>query len=247
MSDSTNHLAGKVALVTGGNRGIGRTIALALAKAGADIALSYRGRESEALQVRSELESNGHRCVVVQADVSVAADVSRMIESIEESLGGASILVNNAGMSTQRSIEAVTEDDWDKTIAVNLKSVFLVTQAVLPYMRSQKWGRIINMTSVAIQIGGIVGPHYAASKAGIWGLTHSYASQLASEGITVNAVAPALIETEMIVGNPQAQPGRIPVGRLGSPLEVADVVAMLACNGYITGQTINVNGGVYMS
>ena len=114
-------------------------------------------------------------------------------------------------------------------------------------MRSQKWGRIINMTSVAIQIGGIVGPHYAASKAGIWGLTHSYASQLASEGITVNAVAPALIETEMIAGNPQAQPGRIPVGRLGSPQEVADVVSMLACNGYITGQTINVNGGVYMS
>lgn len=247
MIENTSHLAGKVALVTGGNRGIGRTITLALAEAGADIALSYRGRESEALQVRSELESRGHRCVVMQADVSVVVDVSRMIRSIEESLGGVSILVNNAEMSSPRSIEAVTEDDWDKTITVNLKSVFLVTQAVLPYMRSQKWGRIINMTSVAIQLGGIVGPHYAASKAGIWGLTHSYASQLAGEGITVNAVAPALIDTEMIAGNPQAQPERIPVGRLGSPQEVADVVAMLACNGYITGQTINVNGGLYMS
>ena len=247
MIENTSHLAGKVALVTGGNRGIGRTITLALAEAGADIALSYRGRESEALQVRSELESRGHRCVVMQADVSVVVDVSRMIRSIEESLGGVSILVNNAEMSSPRSIEAVTEDDWDKTITVNLKSVFLVTQAVLPYMRSQKWGRIINMTSVAIQLGGIVGPHYAASKAGIWGLTHSYASQLAGEGITVNAVAPALIDTEMIAGNPQAQPERIPVGRLGSSQEVADVVAMLACNGYITGQTINVNGGLYMS
>jgi len=203
MIENTSHLAGKVALVTGGNRGIGRTITLALAEAGADIALSYRGRESEALQVRSELESRGHRCVVMQADVSVVVDVSRMIRSIEESLGGVSILVNNAEMSSPRSIEAVTEDDWDKTITVNLKSVFLVTQAVLPYMRSQKWGRIINMTSVAIQLGSIVGPHYAASKAGIWGLTHSYASQLAGEGITVNAVAPALIDTEMIAGNPQ--------------------------------------------
>lgn len=203
MIENTSHLAGKVALVTGGNRGIGRTITLALAEVGADIALSYRGRESEALQVRSELESRGHRCVVMQADVSVVVDVSPMIRSIEESLGGVSILVNNAEMSSPRSIEAVTEDDWDKTITVNLKSVFLVTQAVLPYMRSQKWGRIINMTSVAIQLGSIVGPHYAASKAGIWGLTHSYASQLAGEGITVNAVAPALIDTEMIAGNPQ--------------------------------------------
>ena len=167
MIENTSHLAGKVALVTGGNRGIGRTITLALAEAGADIALSYRGRESEALQVRSELESRGHRCVVMQADVSVVVDVSPMIRSIEESLGGVSILVNNAEMSSPRSIEAVTEADWDKIIAVNLKSVFLVTQAVLPYMRSQKWGRIINMTSVAIQLGGIVGPHYAASKVGI--------------------------------------------------------------------------------
>lgn len=243
MNENSSDLTNKVALVTGGNRGIGRAIALALAAAGADIALNYRDRESEAMQVRTELESSGHRCTIVQADVSVAADVSRMIES----LGGVSILVNNAGISTPRSIEAVTEQDWDETIAVNLKSVFLVTQAILPYMRSQKWGRIINMASVAIQLGGIVGPHYAASKAGIWGLTHSYASQLAGEGITVNAVAPALIETEMIAGNQQAQPERIPVGRLGSSQEVADVVVMLARNGYITGQTINVNGGLFMS
>jgi 3-oxoacyl-[acyl-carrier protein] reductase len=132
-------------------------------------------------------------------------------------------------------------------IAINLKSVFLVTQAVLPQMRAAGWGRIINLSSVAAQLGGVVGPHYAASKAGILGLTHSYAHLLADEGITVNAVAPALIETEMVTSNPNARPELIPVGRFGSVDEAADVVVMLARNGYMTGQTINVNGGWYMS
>lgn len=247
MSEQTNSLAGKVALVTGSSRGIGRSIALALAAAGAQVAINYRSREADAMQVRAELERGGQRCVAVQADVSVATDVSRLVASVEAELGPVSILVNNAGIATTRSIEAVTEADWDETMAVNLKSVFLVTQAVLPQMRAQGWGRIINMTSTAMQVGGIVGPHYTASKAGIWGLTHAYASQLAGAGITVNAVAPALIETEMLAGIPKAQPGRIPVGRLGTTEEVAEVVVMLARNGYITGQTINANGGLYMS
>lgn len=247
MSESTNSLAGKVALVTGSSRGIGRSIALALAAAGAKIALNFRSREHDAMQVRAELEHAGYRCVAVQADVSASTEVTRMVESVEAALGGVDILVNNAGIATPRAIEALTEADWDETMAVNLKSVFLVTQAVLPHMRAQGWGRIINMSSTAIQVGGIVGPHYTASKAGVWGLTHAYAAQLAGAGITVNAVAPALIETEMIAGMPKAQPGRIPVGRLGTPQEIADVVVMLARNGYITGQTINVNGGLYMS
>ena len=247
MMKKMNDLTGKVALVTGGSRGIGQTIALALAEAGADIALNYRSRENEAAQVRTEVESRGRHCTAVQADVSVAADVSRMIKSVKETLGVVSILVNNAGIASRRSIEELTEKDWDETMAVNLKSVFLVTQAVLPAMRSKKWGRIINMSSVATQLGGIIGPHYTASKAGILGLTHAYASQLAGEGITVNAVAPGLIETEMIAGNRHAQLARIPVGRLGSPQEVAEVVVMLARNGFITGQTININGGLYMS
>ena len=144
-------------------------------------------------------------------------------------------------------VDQITEQDWDEVLAVNLKSVFLVTQAVLPGMRATKWGRIINLSSVAAQTGGVMGPHYAASKAGILSLTHSYAALLAKEGITVNSIAPALIETEMIRDNPPARPDLIPAGRFGTVEEVADVVVLLASNGYITGQTINVNGGWYMS
>ena len=247
MMANTHSLSGKVALVTGGDRGIGRAVVQALAEAGADIALNYHSRESEADQVRSLVERYGRRCITVRADVSVAADVSRMVRSIEETLGAVAILVNNAGIARPRSLEEITEKDWDEMIDVNLKSVFLVTQAVLPGMRDGKWGRIINMSSAAAQLGGIIGPHYTASKAGILGLTHSYASLLAREGITVNAIAPALIGTEMIAGNPQARPERIPVGRFGTSEEVAGVVVMLALNGYVTGQTINVNGGLYMS
>jgi 3-oxoacyl-[acyl-carrier protein] reductase len=138
MTINETELTGKVALVTGGSRGIGRSIALALAAAGADIAINYRRQESEAVRVRSQVESSGHRCVTVQADVSAAVDVSRMIESVKRSLGAVSILVNNAGVASSRSIEELTEEDWDETMAVNLKSVFLVIQAVLPDMRSQK-------------------------------------------------------------------------------------------------------------
>ena len=132
-------------------------------------------------------------------------------------------------------------------IAVNLKSCFMVTQAVLPGMRARQWGRIVNLSSVAAQVGGVVGPHYAASKAGMLGLTHFYAQRLAKEGITVNAIAPALVATEMVTSNPNARPDRIPMGRYGSPEEVAEVAVMLARNGYMTGQTINVNGGWFMS
>jgi len=244
---NTRDLTGLVALVTGGDRGIGRAVALALAEAGADIAVNYRNRESEAEHVCSQVESYGRRCFSVRANVAVADDVARMIKTIEGTLGAVTILINNAGIARPRGLKEITEADWDETIDVNLKSVFLVTQAVLPAMRVAKWGRIINMSSAAAQLGGIIGPHYTASKAGILGLTHAYASLLAGEGITVNAIAPALIETEMIAGNPQARPERIPVGRFGTTEEVAQIVLMLACNGYITGQTISVNGGAYMS
>ncbi|NNM88330.1 MAG: 3-oxoacyl-ACP reductase FabG [Phycisphaerae bacterium] len=244
---STLHLTGRVALVTGGSRGIGRAVALALAEAGADIAVNYHSRESEAKQVSSQVENCNRRCMMVHADVSVAGDVSRMVKSIEGELGAVTILVNNAGTAHPQPLEEITEEAWDKIMDVNLKSVFLVTQAVLPGMRAVGWGRIINMSSAAAQLGGIIGPHYTASKAGILGLTHSYASLLAREGITVNAIAPALIATEMIADNPQARPERIPVGRFGTTGEVAEVAVMLAHNGYITGQTINVNGGLYMS
>ncbi|HVO85211.1 MAG TPA: SDR family NAD(P)-dependent oxidoreductase [Syntrophobacteria bacterium] len=240
-------LTGKVALITGGSRGIGRAAALALAEAGANIAVNYQNRAREAEQVRSRVESYGRRCVTVRANVAVAADVARMAAAVEEALGAVAILVNNAGIARPQAVEEITETDWDEIIDVNLKSVFLVTQAVLPNMRAARWGRIINISSAAAHLGGIIGPHYTASKAGILGLTHSYASLLAGEGVTVNAIAPALIETDMIGGNPRARAAPIPVGRFGTTEEVAEVVVMLARNGYITGQTIGVNGGLYMS
>ena len=183
----------------------------------------------------------------MQADVSVASEVRGLVEPVSRQLGDISILVNNAGITRPQALAAITEQDWDQIITVNLKSMFLVTQAVMPNMRKRRWGRIINLSSVAAQLGGIVGPHYAASKAGALGLTHSYAALLAQEGITVNAVAPALIETDMTKVYPKARPDLIPVGRMGTVEETAEVVVMLAKNGYITGQTINVNGGWYMS
>lgn len=242
-----NELNGKVALVTGGDRGIGRSIALALAHAGADVAINYRVEAAQAADACVQIRDGGRRALAIRADVSAAAEVEGMVKTVESRLGPISILVNNAGISRPQPLEEITERDWDEILEVNLKSMFLVTQSVLPGMRGRRWGRIINMSSVAAQTGGVIGPHYAASKAGAIGLTHSYAALLAREGITANAIAPALIETAMITGNPKARPELIPIGRFGAVDEVAAVAVMLAGNGYITGQTINVNGGWHMS
>ncbi len=240
-------LHGRVALVTGGSRGIGRAAAIALAGCGAEVAVNFRERTSDAREVCDEIRSIGGTPLLAQADVSRADDVARLVEYVERELGPVSILVNNAGITRPEPVECITEQSWDEVLAVNLKSVFLVTQAVLPAMRAARWGRIVNLSSVAAQTGGVVGPHYAASKAGVLGLTHSYASLLAKENITVNAIAPALIDTEMVRNNPRARPELIPLGRFGTAQEVAEVVVLLACNGYITGQTFNVNGGWCMS
>ena len=242
-----NSLHGKTALVTGSSRGIGRAIAVALAQAGAGVVVNYVRREADALAAEQEIAALGRRCVSVQADVSHAGDVERLVRTAEERVGPIDILVNNAGIARVQPVEEITERDWDDLIDGNLKSCFLVTQAVLPGMRARQWGRIVNLSSVAAQVGGVVGPHYAASKAGMHGLTHFYAQRFAKEGITANAIAPALIETEMVTSNLNARPERIPIGRFGAVDEVADVAVMLATNGYITGQTINVNGGWYMS
>jgi 3-oxoacyl-[acyl-carrier protein] reductase len=242
-----NQLKGRTALVTGSSRGIGRAIAIALAEAGADVVGNFRIRAAEAESVEREIRQLGRRCVSIQADVSSTSEVERLVRTGEESVGPIDILINNAGIARPQPFEQITERDWDEVMAANLKSCFLVTQAVLPGMRARQWGRIVNVSSVAAQVGGIVGPHYAASKAGMHGLTHFYASRLAKEGITVNSIAPALVETEMVTANPNARPDRLPVGRYGAPREVADVAVMLAANGFLTGQTINVNGGWYMS
>jgi 3-oxoacyl-[acyl-carrier protein] reductase len=242
-------LTGKVALVTGGNRGIGRAIAVALAEAGANVAVNYRTHQDEADEVCREIERRwpARRSVAVQADLARGGDATRLAASVDAALGPVAILVNNAGVSKPAALDQLDEELWTSTIATNLTSAFLVTQAVLPRMRESRWGRVINVSSVAAQLGGVVGPHYAASKAGMHGMTHAYAALLAKEGITANAIAPALIETAMIANNPKATPALIPVGRFGAVDEVAAVAVMLARNGYITGQTINVNGGWYMS
>jgi 3-oxoacyl-[acyl-carrier protein] reductase len=220
---------------------------VALAQAGCDVALNYRAREEDARSAADECRAAGVRAITAQADVSLAPEVARLMRTVEADLGPIDILVNNAGIARPQPIEEITEQDFDELIAVNLKSCFLVTQAVLPGMRARRWGRIINLTSVAAQVGGVIGPHYAASKAGIIGLTHGYAARLAKEGITVNAIAPALVDTDMVRSNPNVRQDIIPVGRFGTVEETAEVAVMLAGNGYITGQTLNVNGGWYFS
>ena len=242
-----DNLAGKIALVTGASRGIGRAIAVALAGAGADVAVNYRTHAADARDVVSAIRGIGRRAAAIQADVSLAAGAARLAADTGQQLGPIDILVNNAAITRPQAVEDITEKDWDELIDVNLKSCFLMTQAVLPGMRQRKWGRILNITSVAAQTGGLVGPHYAASKAGQAGLTHYYANLLAKEGITVNSIAPALIATDMVTANPRARPDIIPVGRFGQPDEVAEVAVVIVRNGYMTGQTVNVNGGWYMS
>jgi 3-oxoacyl-[acyl-carrier protein] reductase len=241
MSD----LKGRIALVTGGSRGIGRAVALALAKAGADVAVNYRTREREAAEIVDAIRAEGRRVVAVAADVAKRHSVEAMMSEVRAQLGSVDVLVNNAGVATVRGLDDLTEDDFDAAIATNLKSAYLCIDAVLPAMRAQRWGRIVNMSSLAARGGGAVGVHYNASKAGLEGLTRGYAARLAAEGITVNAVAPGLIDTEMAAPLKQAgHAARIPVGRFGAPEEVADTVMMLVGNAFVTGQTISVNGGL---
>jgi 3-oxoacyl-[acyl-carrier protein] reductase len=234
----------RVALVTGGSRGIGRAISVALAAAGAAVAVNYRERENEAASVVAEIERAGGRAIAVRADVSVGDDVKAMIHEVERNLGLVDVLVNNAGIGTIIDIDYLTEAEFDQTLAVNLKSAFLCTQAVLPAMRERRWGRIVNLSSAAARGPGLLGVHYNASKAGLEGLTRGYAARLASEGITVNAVAPGPIDTDM-AGPLKASnvAERLPVKRLGEASEVAQAVLMVVCNGFVTGQTIPVNGG----
>jgi 3-oxoacyl-[acyl-carrier protein] reductase len=240
----TLDLTGRVALVTGASRGIGAAIALALAEAGADVAVNYRERAAEAESVAAAVVAMGHRAVTVAADVSGGDAVADMVRTVSERLGGVDILVNNAGIGLVRGLDDLTEADFDRTIAVNLKSVFLCTRAVLPHMREQGWGRIVNISSGAARGAGGVGPHYNASKAGMEGLTRGYAARLVKQGITVNAVAPSLIETDMVRSGVASSPARIPLGRFGTSEEVAQVVLMLIGNGYMTGQTVALSGGM---
>ena len=239
----TPDLKNRVALVTGASRGIGAAIAVALAEAGATVGLNYRERADAANALAADINAAKGRAVAIAADVSKAADVARMVEHATSQLGPIDILVNNAGIAIVRGIDDLSEEDFDRTITVNLKSAFLCTQAVLPAMRKKKWGRIVNVSSGAARGAGAIGPHYNASKAAMEGLTRGYAARLVKEGITVNAVAPSLIETDMMSGRSDLA-RNIPLGRLGRPEEVAQAVLMVLGNDYMTGQTIILNGGM---
>jgi 3-oxoacyl-[acyl-carrier protein] reductase len=237
-------LTNRTALVTGASRGIGAAIALALADAGADVAVNYRERAAAAESVAAAATAMGRRAITVAADVSRGEAVADMVGAVEQKLGAPDILVNNAGIALIRGIDDLTEADFDQTLSVNLKSAFLCTQAVLPAMRARGWGRIINISSGAARGAGGVGLHYTASKAGMEGLTRGYAARLVKQGITVNAVAPSLIETDMVRSGVATSAARIPLGRFGTSEEVAQVVLMLIGNGYMTGQTVALSGGM---
>jgi 3-oxoacyl-[acyl-carrier protein] reductase len=237
-------LNNRVALVTGGSRGIGRAVAISLADAGAAIAVNYREKAAEARTVVEAIRKAGGRAMEIGADVSRATDVADMMSAVEGELGPVDVLVNNAGIGLVRSVDDLTEEDFDRTIAVNLKSVFLCTQAVIPGMRARKWGRIVNISSGAARGAGGVGPHYNASKAGMEGMTRGYAARLVKDGITVNAVAPSLIETDMVRSGLASSAARIPLGRFGTPEECAQAVLMVIGNAYMTGQTVALSGGL---
>jgi 3-oxoacyl-[acyl-carrier protein] reductase len=240
-------LADKTALVTGASRGIGKAIAIALAEAGANVAVNYRERKKEADATVAAIKQLGRKAAAFQADVSQGKDVANLIQEVEKQFGPIDILVNNAGRALRRTLDDLTEEDFDHTIATNLKSAFLCSHAVYKGMQERRWGRIINISSGAARGAGVVGAHYNASKAGMEGLTRGYAARLAKDNVLVNAVAPSLIATEMIAPHRTENMAKIPVGRLGTGEEVAAVVVTVAQNAYMTGQTVAVNGGLHFN
>lgn len=236
--------ANKIALVTGASIGIGRATALKLAALGADIAVGYLQDAASAEETRAMVEAAGRRALVAQADVSRDAQVKAMVAKVEAELGPVDILINNAGWARRQEMHEISEDDWDAVVGVNMKSVFLVTRACLPHMQKQNWGRIVNVSSGAARMGGLMGIHYSAAKAGMEGLTRAYASRLVKEGITVNAVAPMLIYTGEKRDN-VARRKMVPLGRQGTADEVADAIILCARTEFMTGQTVHMSGGVY--
>lgn len=245
-------LLGKVALVTGASRGIGRDIAIELAKAGANVAVNYAGSEARANEVVQEIQSLGREAFAVQCDVANGESVAEMVKQTIERWGSLDILVNNAGITRDNLIMRMKEDEWDDVINTNLKGVFLCTKAVTRQMMKQKSGRIINISSVVGESGNAGQANYVAAKAGVIGLTKTTAKELAPRGITVNAVAPGFITTDMTDKlTDEIKEGMlkmIPLAKFGEPKDIANAVTFLASDDsrYITGQTIHVNGGMVM-
>ena len=246
------HLGNKVAIVTGGSRGIGRAVALQLAHNGAKVVVNYAGNEQAAKEVVELITTKGGHAIAVQADVANADSVDQMVKQAMDAFGRVDILVNNAGITRDTLLMRMKEDDWDAVLDTNLKGIFLCTKAVSRIMMKQKAGKIINMTSVVGIMGNAGQANYAAAKAGVIGFTKSMAKELASRNITVNAIAPGFISTDMTaVLSDQVKSGlvnSIPLGKLGAPEEIAYAVVFLSSDyaNYITGQTLNVDGGMVM-
>jgi 3-oxoacyl-[acyl-carrier protein] reductase len=240
-------LTGKVALVTGASRGIGAATAIRLAEAGADVAVGCGQHREEAEEVAGKISGLGRRAVVVSGDMADPDVPRRVVAETAERLGPADVLVANAGIGIRMDLDDVDVAAWDHDMAVNLRAPFLLAQAAAPHMREQRFGRIVFLSSVAAFLGGILSPQYTASKAGLIGLTHNLAATLAPHGITVNAISPGRIATDMLTGDPRLDTleRSVPVGRLGSPAEVADLIAAVVQNAYLTAQTISVDGGRY--
>ena len=246
------NFAGKTAVVTGGSRGLGRAVCLELAKGGANVVLCYAGNEAAAQETVRAVEALGARALAVRCDVSDTARVDELVKAAVEAFGRIDILVNNAGITRDNLLMRMSEADFDAVISANLKGAFLCMKAVSRLMLKQRYGRIVNLSSVVALRGNAGQVNYAASKAGVIGMTKSLAKELASRGVTVNAVAPGFIETDMTAALSEsarsAAQGGIPMNRLGAPEDVARAVAFLAGDGaaYITGQVLAVDGGMAM-
>jgi len=241
-------LSQRVALITGGGRGIGRGISQALAEAGLAVAVGYH-RQAEAAQATAQtIAEAGHWARAYAGDVADARQVEQLVAAVLADTGRIDVLVNNAGLATRAGTLDLDEADWERVLSVNLKGAWLCARAAVPAMQRQGWGRIINITSIAGQTGGMIGPHYAASKAGLMGLTRFMARELAPLGITVNAVAPSGVPSELLEQLELAPSAQRPVGRVGEPEDVAAAVSYLASEGagYVTGQQLGVNGGSFI-
>jgi 3-oxoacyl-[acyl-carrier protein] reductase len=243
---------GRVAIVTGGGRGIGRAVALRLAREGADVAISYRSNDEAAEKAAEEVRTAGMRCETFKGDVALQEDVEALVKGVIEAFGRIDILVNNAGLTRDNLMMRMKEEEFDDVLNTNLKGTYLCTRAVLRPMIRARWGRIINISSVVGLVGNAGQANYAASKAGIIGFTKSVAREVAQRGITANVVAPGYVETELTGNLPEKVKnqikGQVPAGRFGEAEEVAEVVAFLAGegSGYVTGQTVAVDGGMTM-
>jgi len=244
-------LDGKTALVTGASRGIGRAIALELAREGARVAVNYQSNDAKAQEVADEIGKCGGKCLLVKANLADPKEARAMVKRVADQFTHLDVLVNNAGITRDKLLPRMTDEDWLEVIQTNLNAMFFCTSAAIPIMTAQSYGRIINISSINGQVGAIGQANYSASKGGIFAFTRTAALELAKSGITVNAIAPGFTQTDMFAKVPEAIQtqikARIPLGRFAQPEEIAKAVVYLVADGdYITGQQININGGAYM-